>query len=74
MKLNKEIKNQIDQYFENIESKELYDIAVGKYGFVEIIDFEIDSQTFEKVSQSYYCPNSDNALDTNEMDSLLLAA
>ena len=74
MKLNKEIKNCIDQYFENIDSEDLYSLAVGKYSFVENIDFEIDNQTFEKIGQSFYCTNSDNSVDVNDMDSLLLAA
>jgi len=74
MKLNKEVKNRIDQYFDNIESEELYSIAFGKYGFVENIDFEIDNQSFDKIGQNFYYPNSDNSLDTNDMESLLLAA
>lgn len=74
MKLNKETKNRIDQYFENISPEELYFKAIGKYGFKEDIDFEIDNQLFDKVGQNFYCPNSDNGLDANDMESLLVAA
>jgi hypothetical protein len=74
MKLNKDIKNRIEQYFENISSEELYLKAIGKYGFKEDIDFEIDNQLFDNVGQNFYCPNVDNSLDANDMDSLLLAA
>ncbi|WP_340075497.1 hypothetical protein [Leptobacterium sp. I13] len=73
MKLNKEIKNRIDQYFENISPQDLYFKALG-YGFKDDVDFEIDNQLFEKIDPSFYCPNSDISLDANEMDSLLLAA
>ncbi|MCB0747769.1 MAG: hypothetical protein KDC90_09940 [Ignavibacteriae bacterium] len=73
MKLNKEIKNRIDQFFENITAEELYFKAIG-YGFKEEVDFEIDNQLFENVGQKFYCPNSDTSLDANDMKSLPLAA
>ncbi|MDT0293959.1 hypothetical protein ACFQ3R_11260 [Mesonia ostreae] len=74
MKLKKDIKNRIDQYFENISPEELYFKAIGKYGFEEDLDFEIDNQLFDTVGQTFYCSNSDNSVDTNDMESLLLAA
>ncbi|QTY27989.1 hypothetical protein [Flavobacterium sp. CS20] len=72
MKLNKEIKNRIDQYFENITPEELYFKAIG-YGFKEEVDIEIDNQSFKNVGQNFYCSNSDTSLDANDMESLLLA-
>mgnify|MGYP003109663640 CR=1 FL=1 len=74
MKLNKDLKNRIDNYFENISVEELYFIAIDKYGFRESIDFEIDNQIFDKVGKSYYCQKSDDSIDVNKMESMPLAA
>lgn len=35
MKLTKELKEKIDNYFDNISPEELYDLAVTKYSFEE---------------------------------------
>ncbi len=35
MKLKNDIKKQIDNYFDNITSQELYNLAVKSYGFKE---------------------------------------
>ena len=36
MKLNKEIKEKIDDYFNNITAIELYKISIEEYGFKEL--------------------------------------
>lgn len=42
MKLTKDIKERIDNYFKNISAEELYDTAVKKYGFKENIEIRIN--------------------------------
>ena len=35
MKLNEKTKSKIDAYFDKIAPKELFDLSVRKYGFIE---------------------------------------
>ena len=60
MKLNKEIKDRIDKYFESITAEELFDLAIKKYGFKINNDIDINNQSFEVVGQEFYCANFDN--------------
>jgi hypothetical protein len=74
MKLSKNIKERIDNYFQNITAEELYNIAVNEYGFTENIDIELDNQSFDVVEQSFYSSNTDNSIDVNSTSSMPLAA
>lgn len=74
MKLNKEIKDKIDKYFENITAEELFDLAVKKYGFKINNDIDINNQSFEVVGQKFYCPNFDNSVEVSDDDSMPFAA
>ncbi|MBE7686636.1 hypothetical protein G1K57_01665 [Tenacibaculum finnmarkense] len=51
MKLNKKIKDKIDNYFQNITAEELCRVVVNKYGFKENIDINIDNQSFDIVKK-----------------------
>lgn len=35
MKLNKEIRNRIDEFFANITAEDLYDMSIRKYGLYD---------------------------------------
>ncbi len=74
MKLNKDIKAKIDNYFQNITAEELYEVAVSKYGFEINIDLDIDNQSFEVIEQIFYTSSIDNSIDSNTQDSMALAA
>lgn len=74
MKLTEEIKSKIDSYFDNILARDLYDVAVKKYGFEENIDFDIDNQPFDVLESSFYAPKSDNGIDVGNSNKLSLAA
>lgn len=74
MKLNKEIKDRIDKYFENITAEELFDLAVKKYGFKINNDIDINNQSFEVVGQEFYCSNLDNSVDVSDNNSMPFAA
>ena len=45
MKLTKELKERIDNYFDNISAKELFEISVNKYNFCEV-NFELENLKF----------------------------
>lgn len=75
MKLNKEIKDRIDKYFENITAEELFDLAVKKYGFKINNDIYINNQSFEVVGQEFYYSNFfDNSVEVSDNDSMPFAA
>jgi len=74
MKLNKKIKDRIDNYFQNITAEELCSVAVNKYKFKENIDIDIDNQSFDIVEKNYYASNTDNSMDVNSINSMPLAA
>lgn len=74
MKLTEEIKNKIDNYFDNISAQELYEVAVRKYGFEENIDIDIDNQPFEVLESSFYASKSDNSINISNSKKLSLAA
>ena len=74
MKLNKEIKNRIDQYFQNITAEDLFDLAVKKYGFKVNNDIDISNQSFEVVGQEFYYSNLDNSIEVSDNNSMPFAA
>lgn len=37
MKINDQLKKQIDQYFESVTIEYLFDVAITKYKFVEVL-------------------------------------
>jgi hypothetical protein len=75
MKL-KDVKEQIDYFFDNITAEKLYEISVLKYGFSEII-IDLENNYFETTKVSHYSPITKSVFDdkTKEMDfNLALAA
>ncbi len=74
MKLNKEIKEKIDNYFNNISAEELYRVSVEEYGFIEDISFEISNQQFEKISVESINSISDESYDESNSSKFALAA
>ena len=46
MKLDKKLKERIDNYFDNISAEELFGIAVTKYKFIEV-NIDIVEMPFE---------------------------
>lgn len=53
MKLSKELKERIDNYFDNISAEELYEIAIKKYRFQQI-EVELDNIHFNSIVKSFY--------------------
>lgn len=74
MKLTEEIRNKIDNYFDNISAEQLFEDAIKKYGFEENIDFDIDNQPFDVLESSFYVSKSDNSIDLKKSSKLSLAA
>jgi hypothetical protein len=76
MKL-KDVKERIDNYFDNITAEKLYEISVLKYGFSEIF-FDMENEHFETAKISYYYSLKNKPVFSdkkNEADyNLLLAA
>jgi hypothetical protein len=66
MKLNKEIKANIDSFFANITAEELYDLSVRKYGFVEDNSIEIICKQFDVINVEMYSSSSDESYDNND--------
>lgn len=52
MKL-KNVKERIDQFFDNISAEELYEMAVLKYGFSEV-SFDLENLEFKTAVVSHY--------------------
>ncbi len=52
MKL-KDVKERIDNFFDNITAERLYEISVLKYGFSEIT-VDLENNHFETANVSYY--------------------
>ena len=73
MKLTDQIKEKIDNYFNNISAVELYEISVKKYGFEENAEIEIDNQSFETIQPSFYS-KLDNSINLGISDPLPFAA
>jgi RNase adaptor protein for sRNA GlmZ degradation len=74
MKLTNDIKKRIDNYFENITSQELYNLAIKSYGFKENININIDNQSFDVVASSVYKSEIDNNIELDMSSSIPLAA
>ena len=52
MKL-KDVKERIDNFFDNISAEKLYEVSVLKYGFSEIT-VNLENKHFETAKISYY--------------------
>ena len=52
MKL-KDVKERIDNFFDNISAEKLYEVSVLKYGFYEIT-VDLENKHFETAKISYY--------------------
>lgn len=52
MKLE-DVKDRIDNYFDNISAEELYDISVRKYGFRDASS-DVENETFKTSEVSAY--------------------
>lgn len=64
MKLE-DVKEQIDNFFDNITAEKLYEISVLKYGFSEII---LENNHFETETVSYYPLIKEESVFNNEND------
>lgn len=71
MKLNKELKDNIDKYFANISAEELFNLSVRKYGFVEENSIEISCKKFDVINVELYSSASDESYDNNDIPSNL---
>lgn len=76
MKL-KDVKERIDNFFDNIKAEKLYEISVLKYGFSEIT-IDLENKHFETAKVSYYNSSNNKSVfnsKNNEADcNLSLAA
>ncbi len=73
MKLNKKIKERIDNYFDSISAEELYKISI-KYGFVEDFGFEISNEQLNNVNVDIYISGTDQSYESNDVSNIPLAA
>lgn len=64
MKL-KDVKESIDNYFDNISAEDLYEISVLKYGFTEIT-FDLENNNFETAKVSYYYSSVNKSVFSNK--------
>jgi hypothetical protein len=62
MKLH-DVKHKIDNFFDNISSDELFDLAINKYGFEEITN-DLENQNFETLNVTYYNNFESNTVST----------
>jgi hypothetical protein len=78
MKLTPELKQKIDNFFDNIEPEELYRISVEKYGFIEeedvTLNLELDNISFDTIERTQYPSKSDERSSVEEGQSISLAA
>lgn len=72
MKL-KDVKESIDQYFDNISAEKLYEISVLKYGFSEIT-FDLENADFDTVKVSHYDSLDAQSVFSDIVDNLPTAA
>lgn len=64
MKLNKEIKDRIDKYFDNISAEKLFEISIREYGFSEIT-LELSNIKFDSTIKSFYHQKENTVFDNN---------
>lgn len=74
MRLNKEIKERIDNFFDNISAEKLYDISINKYGFTEDSGFEISNGHFHNLNVELYTSQSDESYGSDDFNPGSLAA
>lgn len=59
MKLSRELKEKIDNYFNNISTDKLVEISLLKYGFSESkSNIDIENQSFSTLKKSFYKGNN----------------
>lgn len=66
MKLE-DVKQQIDDFFDNITAEELYEISVLKYGFSEIV-VELEGNAFTTGRISYYSPTNKSIFENKNSE------
>ncbi|HHV86315.1 MAG TPA: hypothetical protein GXX42_10970 [Petrimonas sp.] len=64
MKL-KEVKQHIDNFFDNITAEKLYEISVLKYGFSEIT-VDLENNYFETGKVSYYSSTAESVFNNKK--------
>lgn len=74
MRLNKEVKDRIDKYFEEISPEDLYQISVTKYEFTEKIGMEIFYQNLGVLKVDLYKSSSDESYDCENKQSVIALA
>jgi len=74
MKLTAEIKNRIDQFFDEIDSNDLFSLAVTKYGFKEDVNIPKDQNVVQRVDVKSYYSDLNVHGSVLEMDLINLAA
>ena len=67
MKLSKELKEKIDNYFDTISATDLMEIAKKKYGFTES-NIELENQSFSTIKKSYYSTKNASFSTIDEKD------
>lgn len=75
MKLNKELKKKIDDFFANVTAEELYNISIRKYNFIENTSIKITRSNFKTISVELYSSSSDESYNNSDtLDNFVLAA
>lgn len=75
MKLNKELKKKIDDFFANVTAEELYNISIRKYSFIENTSIKITRSNFKTISVELYSSSSDESYNNSDaLDNFVLAA
>ena len=73
MKLNKEIKKRIDEFFANITAEELYEMSIRKYGFVEDTSIDITGE-YESIGVELCTSPFDESYDNEDVPSNFVLA
>lgn len=61
MKLTNDIKQKIDDYFDNITPERLLELSLDLYSFKEYEDYELDNQKFNTQSTEIYSSQKNNS-------------
>ncbi len=75
MKLTDDIKQKIDNYFDNITPEQLLDLSLNTYFFKEDEYYELDNQKFNIQSTEIYSSQKNNSsFDLSNNSTMPLAA
>ncbi len=75
MKLNKELKTRIDDFFANVTAEDLYEMSVHKYGFIEDTSITIRHDEFKSINIELFSSSSDQSYNNDDtFNNLVLAA